>query len=198
MAAQDAAYLDRIRVLEVADELGEYCGRLLGGLGADVVKIEPLNGESTRTYGPFLDGAQDVNRSLHFWHYNVGKRSATLDLDRDSDRDTFIAIAERCDVVVTSRLESYMNDRGIGYDSLSVRNSGLVYVNISPFGNDGPWADYRGSDLIHLALGGVMMNCGYDPDPSGHYETPPLRPNAAGLPHRRRDGGNGAAHGALP
>ena len=52
----------------------------------------------------------------------------------------------------------------------------LIVARVSPFGDHGPWADFKGSDLIHLALGGVMMNCGYDPAPGGHYDLPPIAP----------------------
>jgi crotonobetainyl-CoA:carnitine CoA-transferase CaiB-like acyl-CoA transferase len=69
-----------------------------------------------------------------------------------------------------------MAERGLDYDAVQQWNPGIVVARISPFGDSGPWADYKGSDLIHLALGGVMMNCGYDPDPSGFYETAPLAP----------------------
>ena len=52
----------------------------------------------------------------------------------------------------------------------------MIYLRITPFGEDGPWADYQASDLVHLALGGMVMNCGYDPDTFGHYDTPPVAP----------------------
>ena len=52
----------------------------------------------------------------------------------------------------------------------------LVVARMTPFGDDGPWRDFKGSDLVHLALGGVMMNCGYDPDPANHYDLPPIAP----------------------
>ena len=72
-----------MRVIELADELGEYCGKVLAGLGADVIKVEPPGGEKTRGYGPFYNDDPHPNRSLHFWHYNFGKRGIVLDLDSD-------------------------------------------------------------------------------------------------------------------
>lgn len=176
MKEETSSYLPGIRVLEVANELGEYCGKLLAGLGADVVKIEGASGESTRGIGPFLDDEPDREKSLYFWHYNFGKRSVVLDLDTAADQERFRALAAAADVVIDSRSPTYMRDRGIGYEALRAINPGIIYLRISPFGDDGPWAAYRGSDLVHLALGGVMMNCGYDPDPSGFYETPPVAP----------------------
>jgi crotonobetainyl-CoA:carnitine CoA-transferase CaiB-like acyl-CoA transferase len=170
------SFLNGIRVIELADELGEYCGKVLAGLGADVIKVEPLGGEKTRGYSPFYNDDPHPNRSLHFWHYNFGKRAIILDLDSAEGVDRFAQLAETADIIIDTRSRDYLNRRGIGYDLLRERNPSLIYARISPFGDDGPWADYQASDLVHLALGGVMMNCGYDPDSSGFYETPPIAP----------------------
>jgi crotonobetainyl-CoA:carnitine CoA-transferase CaiB-like acyl-CoA transferase len=80
---ETGSFLTGVRVIELADELGEYCGKVLAGLGADVIKIEQLGGEKTRRYGPFYNDEPHPNRSLHFWHYNFGKRSVVIDLDSD-------------------------------------------------------------------------------------------------------------------
>jgi crotonobetainyl-CoA:carnitine CoA-transferase CaiB-like acyl-CoA transferase len=169
-------FLDSVRVLEIGSELGEYCGKLLAGLGADVVRVEPPDGESTRGYGPFYHDEPHPDRSLYFWHYNLGKRSIELDLDSEGDRSEFARLAANADIVIDSRPRGYLDERGLGYERLCIANPGLVYSRISPFGDTGPWADYQASDLVHLALGGVMMNCGYDPDPFGDYDTPPIAP----------------------
>ncbi|WP_066285334.1 CaiB/BaiF CoA-transferase family protein [Arthrobacter sp. B6] len=174
--AKDTGYLNDLRVLEVADELGEYCGKVLAGLGADVAKVEQPGGEKTRGYGPFVGDVEDPNQSLHFWHYNLGKRSVTLNLETKDGQESFRQLSGATDVIIDSRPRGWMDSRGIGYEALRRANPGLIYVRISHFGDDGPWADYSGSDLIHLALGGVMMNSGYDPDPFGHYDTPPIAP----------------------
>ena len=81
-----AGFLGGIRVLEIGDELGEYCGKVLAGLGADVVRVEPPGGEATRRFGPFYHDEPDPDRSLYFWHYNLGKRSVVLDLDAAEGR----------------------------------------------------------------------------------------------------------------
>lgn len=169
-------YLGRIRVLEIGNELGEYCGKILAGLGADVVRVEPVGGETTRAFGPFYHDEPHPDRSLYFWHYNLGKRAVTLDLDRPEGQAAFLDLASTADVVIDSRPRDYLLDRGIGFAALQVLNPALIYARISPFGDTGPWADFEASDLIHLALGGVMMNCGYDPDPRNFYDTPPIAP----------------------
>jgi crotonobetainyl-CoA:carnitine CoA-transferase CaiB-like acyl-CoA transferase len=172
----DDGFLKGVRVLEIGDELGEYCGKLLSGLGADVIKIEPPAGEVTRSYGPFFGDQPDIEKSLYFWHYNFGKRGIVLDLDNPADRQRLLQLAASATIVLDARPKNYLKDRGLDYEALKKINRSLIVSRISPFGDDGPWSDYKGSDIVHLALGGVMKNCGYDADPSGFYETPPIAP----------------------
>ena len=128
-----AGFLGGLRVLEIGDELGEYCGKVLAGLGADVVRVEPPGGESTRMYGPFYHDEPDPARSLYFWHYNLGKRSIVLDLDAPEGREAFAQLAQTADVVVDTRPRTYLPERGIGYEQLSAANPGLIWARITPF-----------------------------------------------------------------
>src|SRR6202022_3063124 len=80
------------------------------------------------------------------------------------------------DVLLTTRPPQYMLQRQLDEGSLLREYPGLVYARISPFGDDGPWRDFSSSDLVHMALGGIAMNCGYDPDPFDQYDTPPVAP----------------------
>ncbi|MGA0605267.1 CaiB/BaiF CoA transferase family protein [Phenylobacterium sp. VNQ135] len=169
-------YLGGVRILEIGDELGEYCGKILAGLGADVVRVEPRGGEITRGYGPFYHDQPHPDRSLYFWHYNFGKRGLELDLGDPADQARFRDLAIAADVILDSRPRGYLDGRGLGREALAGANPGLIHARISPFGDTGPWADRQASDLVHLALGGVAMNCGYDPDPAGKYDTPPVAP----------------------
>jgi crotonobetainyl-CoA:carnitine CoA-transferase CaiB-like acyl-CoA transferase len=169
-------FLDGIRVIEIADELGEYCGKVLAGIGAEVIKVEPPEGESTRAYGPFYRDKPDPEGSLYFWHYNFGKKSVQLDLESADGQETLRKLCTSADVLIDTRAPGYLGERGLGYEDLKSLNPGLVYARISPFGDSGPWGSFKSSDLVHLALGGVMMNCGYDPEPSGEYDTPPIAP----------------------
>jgi len=92
--------LTGIRVIELADEQAEYCGLTLAGLGADVIKVEPPGGNSTRRIGPFFEDREGPERSLFFWQYNRGKRSIVLDLRRPEDRDRFRALIATADVLL--------------------------------------------------------------------------------------------------
>jgi crotonobetainyl-CoA:carnitine CoA-transferase CaiB-like acyl-CoA transferase len=175
-AGENSHLLSGVRVLELADELGEYCGKVLAGLGADVIKIEPPGGEVTRSYGPFYHDEPHQDRSLHFWHYNLGKRGVVIDLDTVDGQSEFSKLASEADIVIDTRPFGYLDHRNIGYEALRDLNQGLIFGRISPFGDDGPWSQFKGSDLIHLALGGMMMNCGYDAETTGYYDTPPVAP----------------------
>ncbi len=165
-----------VRVIEIADERAEYTGLLMAGLGADVVKIEPPGGNATRRIGPFLDDKPGPDRSLYFWHYNRAKKSVELDLQDKAGQVRLLSLLEGADVLLDSSCGAVNTALGLDRAALEKRFPKLVISRMTPFGDDGPWADFHGSDLIHLALGGVMMNCGYDVDPNLEYDTPPIAP----------------------
>src|SRR3954469_24770070 len=87
-----------IRVIELADEQGEYCGLTLAGLGAEVIKIEPPGGNSTREIGPFYEDKPGTESSLFFWYYNRGKKSLVLDLAQQKDRDRLRTLVASADI----------------------------------------------------------------------------------------------------
>ncbi len=173
---QQKGFLFDVRVLELADQRGEYCGKLLAGAGADVVKVEPPQGSETRGTGPFYHDEADPERSLHFWHYNLGKRGVTLDVARPEGQALLKDLVPHFDILVETFPPGYLESLGLGYDTLRELNPRLIMTSITPFGQSGPRRDWKGSDLVHLALGGIMNCCGYDPLPSGEYDTPPIAP----------------------
>jgi crotonobetainyl-CoA:carnitine CoA-transferase CaiB-like acyl-CoA transferase len=168
--------LSGLRVIELADELAEYCGLTLAGLGAEVVKVEPPGGSPTRRIGPFYEDRADPERSLFFWQYNRGKRSIALDLQRDADATRFRSLLASADILLESTPKGALDALGLGATALRNAFPGLIHGRVTPFGDDGPWSDFKACDLVHLALGGVMMNCGYDPAPDGTYDLPPIAP----------------------
>ena len=165
-----------LRVIEVADERAEYAGLLLAGLGAELVKIEPPEGSATRRIGPFLDDQPGAERSLYFWNYNRNKKSVVLDLREPASREQLLRLLAGADVLLDASCGALNQALGLDRAALGARFPALVTARITPFGDDGPWRDFKSSDLVHLALGGVMMNCGYDPDPKLEYDTPPIAP----------------------
>lgn len=165
-----------IRVIELADEQAEYCGLTLSGLGADVIKVEPPGGSPTRRIGPFYQDKIDSEGSLFFWQYNRGKRSIVLDLKQANDLERFRLLVSDADILLESTPKGELGSYGLGADALKQQFPTLIHARVTPFGDSGPWSDFKASDLIHLALGGVMMNCGYDPAPDGKYDLPPIAP----------------------
>ena len=161
-----------VRILELADEKGHWCGKILGDLGADVIKIEPPGGEATRTIGPFYDDEYHKERSLYFWHYNTSKRGVTLNLNTEDGRRIFKELSKTADVIIETFEPGYLDSLELGYDSLKKDNKSLIFCSITPFGQNGPWRDFKTSDLLHLAAGGQMGSCGYD-DIDG---APPIAP----------------------
>ena len=135
--------LSGLRVLELADEKGQFCGKLMGDLGADVVKIEPPGGERTRRVGPFLDDVPHPERSLSFWHYNTSKRGITLNLETGPGAAFFQRLATKSDIVLETFPAGYLESLGLGYEQLSGLNPGLIMCSLTPFGQTGPWRTIR-------------------------------------------------------
>ena len=176
MTTSNEHLLDGVRVIEIGDEVSAYAGKLLAGLGADVIKVEPPEGCDTRKIGPFYEDEPGPERSLYWWHYSLGKRSITLDLESEEGRASLLNLLKTAELFLDARPKPTVDEHGPDEDAVRDANPDIVIARMSPFGDSGPWADYRGSDLVHLALGGPMMNCGYDPQPDGTYDTPPIAP----------------------
>lgn len=168
--------LNGLRVLEISDEKAAQCGKLLAAQGAEVIKIEPPWGDPSRQYGPFVHDRPDPELSLHFWHYNVNKRGVTLDLSSPRGADVFQQLVAGADIVVDATPIDFLRQHRLDYPALRELKAGLMMVSVTPFGQDGPYRDYKSSDLIHLAMGGIMAICGYDPAEDGTYDTPPIAP----------------------
>lgn len=166
--------LSGVRVVEIADERAEYAGLVLAGLGADVVKVEPPDGSPTRSIGPFCEDVPGHEHSLFYWNYNRGKRSICLDLTISTDRQVFERLVERADILLDGTDRDLLGSVGLERADLLAKYPRLVIARMTHFGDDGPWAEYKGSDLVHLALGGQMMNSGYSPRPDGTYDLPPM------------------------
>jgi crotonobetainyl-CoA:carnitine CoA-transferase CaiB-like acyl-CoA transferase len=173
--------LSGLRILELADEKGQFCGKLLGDLGADVVKIEPPGGDACRHVGPFVDDIPHPDRSLSFWYYNTSKRSITLDLEMADGRQLFRRLAASADVVLETLRPGFLASLGLDYETLRAQNPGLILCALTPFGQTGPWRDYLSSDLLHMAAGGEMASSGYDE--SDVPNAPPIAPGGGNAWH---------------
>ena len=179
--------LSPYRVLDLTDERGLLCGKILGDLGADVIQVEPPRGSPARMVGPFYEDDPTQNKSLHWWAYCANKRGVTLDLEHPDGRALLLQLAASADFVIESFDPGFLDSLGLGYPRLSDLNPGLVMVSITAFGQDGPYSEFPATDITGMALGGFMHLTG-DPD------RPPLRP---GFPHFYLHGSAAGAAGAM-
>jgi crotonobetainyl-CoA:carnitine CoA-transferase CaiB-like acyl-CoA transferase len=157
--------LDDIRVLDLADEIGQYCTKLLADLGADVIKIEPPGGDPVRRLPPFYRDEEGDQTSLYWLNLNTNKRSITLDIENTDDREAFERLVETADVVVETFEPRYLDGLGLGYEGLSKIKPDIVLTSITGFGQTGPHAKYKAPDIVGVAMGGVMWLAGDAQDP---------------------------------
>jgi benzylsuccinate CoA-transferase BbsE subunit len=160
--------LDGVRVLDLADESGAFAGKILGDLGADVIRLEPPGGDRGARRGPYLHGVADPERSLAWLALHTSKRGITLDLGRAEGRALFARLAARADVVLETAPPGALDALGIGFAALREASPRLVWCAITPFGQTGPRAGWKAGDLVVVAMGG---NAGVTGDP----DRPPVR-----------------------
>ena len=134
----DATLLDGIRVLDLATSRAEMTGRVLADMGAEVIKVEPPWGTPSRHLPPFSD--QEPERSLYWAAMGFGKRSVIIDLDDEQGRADFRALLANADVLIESFDPGAMAEWGLSYDDLKEVHPELIYVSVTPYGQDGPWA----------------------------------------------------------
>ena len=181
--------LSDYRILDLTDDRGFIAGMILADLGADVIAIEPPEGNAARRRGPFSDGSYDgdIEDSLIWQSYARGKRSVILDLESDDGRGELRELVESADALIESADVGAMDALGIGYEALAEINPGLIYVAITPFGSSGPKAGWAATDVTVAASAGPMIQ-------SGDTDRAPLR---VGLPQTGLHAGAEAAIGVL-
>lgn len=156
------------RVLDLSGEPGHLCGKILGDLGADVIKVEPPCGDPGRSRGPFLDDTPDPNRSLPWWAFNTSKRSITLNLHSMDGCALFRRLVATADIVIETFPPGELERLGLGYRELAALRPGIILTSITPFGQHGPRAGAPAADLTCLAAGGLMSI-------TGDEDRPPVR-----------------------
>lgn len=149
-----------IRVLDVSQVMaGPFACMMLADAGADVIKVEPPEGDQTRGAMGFKMKGPD---SMGFLNMNRNKRSVTVDLKSDEGRERFYKLASTADVIVENYRPGVVQRLRIDYETIREINPRIVYVSISGFGQSGPWASRPGFDLMAQAMSGVMSVTGYD------------------------------------
>ncbi len=162
--------LKGVRVIELANERIAFAGKLLADMGADVILVEPLDGEPSRNYPPFIDDQPGENRSLHFLHYNTSKRGVTLDLDSLEGRSKFKSLIASADVLLESEPITRLQALSLDYEQLKTITPGLIHTAVTPYGHNEPLSDLPCTDLTLMAAGGPPWSCGYD-----DHSLPPVR-----------------------
>ncbi len=168
IALNPEALLAPFRVLDLTDELGFLCGKILGDLGADVVKVERPGGDPARMLGPFYGDRPHPEKSLYWFGFNNNKRGVTLKLDSAKGREIFRRLVAGADFVIESLPPGYLDQLQLGYPHLSRIQPRLVLTSITPFGQTGPYSRFKASDIEIMAMSGCMSLTG---DPG----RPPLR-----------------------
>lgn len=163
--ATRATALGHLRVLDLTVAQTGYFGKVFADLGADVIKVEPPQGDPARRMAPFAGDITDSERSLYFLNFNTNKRSVVLDLETDAGLASLRQLASSADVLVEGFTPGYLDALGLGYKSLSQINPALVFASITPFGQTGPYARFQGSELVTQAMGGLLYIQGDDHKP---------------------------------
>ena len=179
--------LGSYRALDLTEGGFNWCGKVLADLGADVIKVEPPGGSPTRRRGPFYEDSPHTQRSLFWYSYCVNKRGITLGLDTRDGRELFKKLAAGADFVLESFSPGHMHSLGLGYDVLSRLNPGLIMASMAPFGQTGPYAHYKATDMVGWAIGGSQYL-------AGDEDRPPIR---IGFPQAELHAGGQAVAGSM-
>jgi len=148
-------FLEGYRILDLTDKKGHLCGRILGDMGADVIKIEPPGGDPVRNIGPFYHDETDPEKSLNWFFTNANKRGVTLNLESFEGKEIFKQLVGLADLIVESFEPKYLEKLGLGYESLCEIKPDIILTSITPFGQTGPYVDYKVTDIVAAAMGGM-------------------------------------------
>ena len=184
---QRPTLLEGCRALDLTDDKGFLCGKILADLGVDVIKVEPPGGEPSRRIGPFWHDIPDPEKSLYWFAYNSNKRGITLDLETLDGKDIFKELVKKSDFVIESFKPGYMDNLGVGFSDLSAVNKGIVFTSITPFGQTGPYKDYEGTDLVIMGMSGQLYL-------TGDADRPPVN---IGIPQACLHAGADASVGSM-
>jgi crotonobetainyl-CoA:carnitine CoA-transferase CaiB-like acyl-CoA transferase len=173
MPADAESTLADLRVLDLSDgPAGAFCTRLFAGYGADVIALEPPSGHPLRRHGPFARDLPHRETGALWLYLGAGKRSATLDISTKTGQRLLRRMVEDANVIVESFPPGRMAELGFGFEMLTNIKRRIVLLSITPFGQTGPRADWKATNLTSFASGGQMALTG-DPDreplvPAGH------------------------------
>lgn len=164
--------LNHCRALDLTDDKGFLCGKILADLGADVIKIERPGGDSSRCLGNFFRDIPDPEKSLYWFAYNSNKRGITLNIESDEGREIFKNLVKTADFVIESFPPHHMDNLGLGYADLSQIKKDIIMASITPFGPEGPYGSYKDSDIVVMGMSGTLYQTGETDGPPVHISMP--------------------------
>jgi len=156
----EGTVFSNMRIVELAGELGAYTGKLFADLGADLIRIEAMEGDPTRLEKPFFNETPGIENSLRYQYLNTNKKGIVLDITSPEGKEVFLKLIKTTDLLIESFPPGHLESLGLGYEVLSAINPKLVHTAITPYGQFGPYKDYPFSDLTCLAMGGMLYLAG--------------------------------------
>jgi crotonobetainyl-CoA:carnitine CoA-transferase CaiB-like acyl-CoA transferase len=164
--------LNHLRALDLTDDKGFLCGKILADLGVNVIKVERPGGDLSRNIGAFWGGKPDPEKSLYWFAYNSNKKGITLDVEKVKGREIFKKLVKSADFVIESFPPGYMDKLGIGYADLSKDNKKLIWASITPYGPEEPYRDYKDTDIVVMGMSGTLFQTGEADGPPVHMSVP--------------------------
>ena len=164
MSENRPAALEGVKVLDLTDIKGQFCGKLLASLGAEVIKVEKPGGDAERMLPPFANNEPGLENSLWYASWNANKKSITLDIESKLGQEILKKLVKDADFLIESFNPGYMASLGLGYEDLEKINKNIIMTSITPFGQYGPYSQYKASDLTINAMACILYLIG---DPKG-------------------------------
>ncbi len=150
-----------VLVLDLTSTIrGMHCTKMFGDYGAEVILVEPVGGSRARHVGPFANGIPGLETSLHFAHHNRNKQSITLNLHKTRGQELLRDLVHSADILVEDWPVGALDALGLGFADLHEINPRLVMCSITGFGQTGPYANYKTSNIVENAMGGLMSITG--------------------------------------
>jgi crotonobetainyl-CoA:carnitine CoA-transferase CaiB-like acyl-CoA transferase len=164
--------LSHLKALDLTDDKGFLCGKILADLGVNVIKVERPGGDPSRRIGAFWGGIPDPEKSLYWFAYNSNKKGITLNIATAKGRDIFKKLVKTADFVIESFPPGYLDKLGIGYAYFKKTDKKLIWASITPFGPEEPYRNFKGPDIVVMGMSGTLYQTGESDGPPVHISMP--------------------------
>jgi crotonobetainyl-CoA:carnitine CoA-transferase CaiB-like acyl-CoA transferase len=164
--------LNHLRALDLTDDRGFLCGKILADLGVNVIKIEKPGGDPSRYTGSFWGGVPDPEKNINWFAYNSNKKGISLDIEKTRGQEIFKAFVKTADFVLESFPPGYLDGLGLDYSYFQKAHQKLIWASITPYGLEGPYRDFKDSDIVVMGLSGTLYQTGETDGPPVHISLP--------------------------